>query len=268
MSITLRINDADLTVDAPDDTPLLWVLRDELGMTGTKFGCGVAACGACTVHVDGEPTRSCSVPVSEVAGKSITTIEGLKSADGTLHAVQQAWIAAQVPQCGYCQSGQIMTAAAFLEQNPSPTLEEIDNAIDDVEDGIKRAVEIASELKTFSRLDQASLKEADIHEGLNSTLELMKSDLKQNNIVVEKHYSDTPKIDCLASKLNQVFMNTLNNAIYAIKASENKAPINKAPNNTAPNNTALDTKTPRKSVPWFKTILLLFKESINLNWLY
>jgi len=101
--------------------------------------------------------------------------------------------------------------------------EEIDNAIDDVEDGIKRAVEIASELKTFSRLDQASLKEADIHEGLNSTLELMKSDLKQNNIVVEKHYSDIPKIDCLASKLNQVFMNTLNNAIYAIKASENKA---------------------------------------------
>ena len=129
MAIQTSINGKAVALSAEPDTPLLWVIREELGLTGTKFGCGVAACGACTVHVDGEPTRSCSVPVSEVAGKSITTIEGLKSADGTLHAVQTAWIAAQVPQCGYCQSGQIMTAAAFLEQNPSPTLEEIDNAM-------------------------------------------------------------------------------------------------------------------------------------------
>jgi isoquinoline 1-oxidoreductase alpha subunit len=101
MAIQTSINGKAVALSAEPDTPLLWVIREELGLTGTKFGCGVAACGACTVHVDGEPTRSCSVPVSDVAGKSITTIEGLKSADGTLHAVQTAWIAAQVPQCGY-----------------------------------------------------------------------------------------------------------------------------------------------------------------------
>jgi aerobic-type carbon monoxide dehydrogenase small subunit (CoxS/CutS family) len=105
MAIQTSINGKAVTLSAEPDTPLLWVIREELGLTGTKFGCGIAACGACTVHVDGEPARSCSLPVSEVAGKSITTIEGLKSADGTLHAVQTAWISAQVPQCGYCQSG-------------------------------------------------------------------------------------------------------------------------------------------------------------------
>src|SRR6478752_3558783 len=108
--LTLDINGKQLTTDAADDTPLLWVVRDELGLTGTKFGCGMAQCGACTVHVNGQPTRSCVTPVSSVQGKRITTIEGLSvSAD---HPLQKAWIAEQVPQCGYCQSGQIMTAAA------------------------------------------------------------------------------------------------------------------------------------------------------------
>ena len=108
MAIAFSVNGKPVSVEADADTPLLWALRDDLGLTGTKFGCGIAACGACSVHVDGNLTRSCSVPVSEVAGKSVTTIEGLKSADGVLHKVQQAWIEAQVPQCGYCQSGQIM----------------------------------------------------------------------------------------------------------------------------------------------------------------
>ena len=129
MAIQTSINGKAVALSAEPDTPLLWVIREELGLTGTKFGCGVAACGACTVHVDGEPTRSCSVPVSEVAGKSITTIEGLKSADGTLHAVQTAWIAAQVPQCGYCQSGQIMSAVALLSQNKAPSDIDINEAM-------------------------------------------------------------------------------------------------------------------------------------------
>ncbi len=129
MAIQTSINGKTVALSAEPDTPLLWVIREELGLTGTKFGCGVAACGACTVHVDGEPTRSCSVPVSEVAGKSITTIEGLKSADGTLHAVQQAWIAAQVPQCGYCQSGQIMAAVALIEKTGRPSDAQIDAAM-------------------------------------------------------------------------------------------------------------------------------------------
>jgi aerobic-type carbon monoxide dehydrogenase small subunit (CoxS/CutS family) len=111
-------------VDVASDTPLLWVLRDNLGLTGTKFGCGIAQCGACTVHVDGAPTRSCVIPVSSVAGKRVTTIEGL-SRDRS-HPVQRAWIAEDVPQCGYCQSGQIMAAAALLEVNPAPTDADID----------------------------------------------------------------------------------------------------------------------------------------------
>ena len=127
MAIQTSINGKPVALAAEPDTPLLWVIREELGLTGTKFGCGIAACGACTVHVNGEPTRSCSLPVSEVAGKSITTIEGLKSADGTLHAVQQAWISAQVPQCGYCQSGQIMSATALLKSNPKPSESDIEN---------------------------------------------------------------------------------------------------------------------------------------------
>ena len=117
------INGRAVSVDAEPDTPLLWVIREHLKMTGTKFGCGIAQCGACTVHVDGEPTRSCSFPVSAAEGTKITTIEGL-SPDSN-HPLQKAWIAEQVPQCGYCQSGQIMQAAALLVKKPNPTREEI-----------------------------------------------------------------------------------------------------------------------------------------------
>ena len=125
--IGLRINGKDVSVDATPDTPLLWVLRDSLAMTGTKFGCGIGQCGACTVHLDGTPTRSCQVPVSAVAGKEITTIEGI-STDAS-HPVQQAWIAEQVPQCGYCQSGQIMSAVALLTKTKNPTDADIDAAM-------------------------------------------------------------------------------------------------------------------------------------------
>ena len=121
--ITFAINGRETLSDQPSDTPLLWVIRDELGLTGTKFGCGMAQCGACTVHVNGVPTRSCVTPVSAVQGKRITTIEGL-SPDGD-HPLQKAWIAEQVPQCGYCQSGQIMAAAALLAKTKSPTREQI-----------------------------------------------------------------------------------------------------------------------------------------------
>ena len=125
--IGLRINGQDVTVDVAPDTPLLWVLRDSLGMTGTKFGCGIGQCGSCTVHVDGEALRSCLQPVSGLAGKAITTIEGVTD-DGS-HPVQKAWIAEQVPQCGYCQSGQIMTAVALLAKKPNPTDADIDEAM-------------------------------------------------------------------------------------------------------------------------------------------
>ncbi len=120
---TIKVNGVSKTVTVDADTPLLWVLRDELNLVGTKFGCGIAQCGACTVHVDGVATRSCSMPVSILNGAAITTIEGL-SEDGS-HPVQQAWKEIDVPQCGYCQSGQMMTASAFLETNPNPTREEI-----------------------------------------------------------------------------------------------------------------------------------------------
>jgi isoquinoline 1-oxidoreductase alpha subunit len=132
MTISATINGKPVNLSAEPDTPLLWVIREELGLTGTKFGCGIAACGACTVHVDGAPARSCSLPVSEIAGKDITTIEGLKNADGTLHAVQKAWIAAQVPQCGYCQSGQIMAAVALIEQTGTPSDAQIDEAMTNI----------------------------------------------------------------------------------------------------------------------------------------
>jgi isoquinoline 1-oxidoreductase subunit alpha len=125
--IRFVLNGTTQTVEAPPDTPLLWVLREDLGLTGTKFGCGMALCGACTVHVDGQPMRSCATPVSAAAGKSVTTIEGLS--EKGLHPVQQAWIAADVPQCGYCQSGQIMSAVALLTKNPSPTDADIDQAM-------------------------------------------------------------------------------------------------------------------------------------------
>ncbi|HYP81586.1 MAG TPA: (2Fe-2S)-binding protein, partial [Steroidobacteraceae bacterium] len=126
--LTLDINGKQLTTDAADDTPLLWVLRDSLSLTGTKFGCGMAQCGACTVHVDGQPTRSCVLPVSAVAGKKITTIENV-AATAAGKAVQEAWIAENVPQCGYCQSGQIMSAAALLQQNAKPSDADIDAAM-------------------------------------------------------------------------------------------------------------------------------------------
>ena len=121
--VAFTLNGKPQNVDVASGTPLLWVLREHIGMTGTKFGCGVAACGACTVHVDGQPVRSCATPVSLVASRSVTTIEGL-SPDGT-HPLQKAWIAEQVPQCGYCQSGQIMMAAALLAKNKKPTREQI-----------------------------------------------------------------------------------------------------------------------------------------------
>jgi isoquinoline 1-oxidoreductase alpha subunit len=124
---TITVNNQKLNVDAAPDTPLLWVLRDHLGMTGTKFGCGMALCGACTVHIDGTPTRSCVLPLSALEGKSITTIEGL-SLDRS-HAVQKAWMELDVPQCGYCQSGQIMSAAALLKSNPAPNDADIDAAM-------------------------------------------------------------------------------------------------------------------------------------------
>jgi isoquinoline 1-oxidoreductase subunit alpha len=125
--ITLNVNGRDVQADVEPDTPLLWTLRDGLGLTGTKFGCGMAQCGACTVHLDGEPVRSCVTPVSAVGKKKVTTIEGL-SAEGT-HPVERAWVAEQVPQCGYCQSGQIMSAAALLARNPKPSDDDIDKAM-------------------------------------------------------------------------------------------------------------------------------------------
>jgi isoquinoline 1-oxidoreductase alpha subunit len=124
----LDLNGKTVTTDAPADTPLLWVLRDHLGLTGTKFGCGMAQCGACTVHVDGQATRSCVLPLAALAGKKITTIEQVGS-DAVGKAVQDAWIAEDVPQCGYCQSGQVMSAAALLQQNKAPTDADIDAAM-------------------------------------------------------------------------------------------------------------------------------------------
>ncbi len=125
--ITITVNGKKRALDIESDAPLLWVLREELGLTGTKFGCGIAQCGACTVHIDGVAQRSCSVPVGAVDGKSITTIEGLSP--DSRHPVQIAWAAEDVPQCGYCQSGQIMAAAAFLKQHPNPTDADIDAGV-------------------------------------------------------------------------------------------------------------------------------------------
>ena len=124
---TLNINGRDVTVDVPADMPVLWVLRDVVGLTGTKFGCGMALCGACTVHLNGEAVRSCVTPVSRAAGKEVTTIEGLSS--DLSHPLQRAWIEKDVPQCGYCQSGQIMSAAVLLRENPQPSDADIDDAM-------------------------------------------------------------------------------------------------------------------------------------------
>jgi isoquinoline 1-oxidoreductase alpha subunit len=129
--IKLTINGKSHSVDVEPDTPLLWVIRDTVGMSGTKYGCGIAQCGACTVHINGEATRSCSVPVSDAAGKKITTIEGL-AVNGTLTKVQQAWVDNDVPQCGYCQSGMIMAVAALLKQKPKPTDADIDREITNI----------------------------------------------------------------------------------------------------------------------------------------
>ena len=129
-SFNLMINEKKYTVDADPKMPLLWVIRDLVNLTGTKYGCGIGQCGACTVHLNGKPFRSCSVPVSTAANQKITTIEGLS--EGNTHAVQQAWIKEQVPQCGYCQSGQIMAAAALLKSIPNPTDKDIDTAMQGV----------------------------------------------------------------------------------------------------------------------------------------
>ncbi len=128
MAVTFTVNGKTETLDLPPDMPLLWALRDGLNLTGTKFGCGVAACGACTVHVDGQAVRSCQTPLGDVAGATVTTIEGLSN-PAALHAVQAAWAAGQVAQCGYCQSGQIMQAAALLAETPDPTDAQIDEAM-------------------------------------------------------------------------------------------------------------------------------------------
>ena len=128
VSVTLTVNGKRHTVTALPDTPLLWVLREDLKLTGTKFGCGVGQCGACTVHIDGKPNYACLNPIKDMAGRSVTTIEGL-SPDGS-HPLQKAWIAEQVPQCGYCQNGQIMTAKALLDRNPNPSDTEIREAMD------------------------------------------------------------------------------------------------------------------------------------------
>ncbi len=153
--ITLNINGESRTVDVDPTTPLLWVIRDYVGLIGTKFGCGIAQCGACTVHLNGNPVRSCVTPVRAVVGQEITTIEGLSS-DGELHPVHQAWIDEQVPQCGYCQSGQIMAAAALLESNSAPSDADIDRAMAGnicrcgtyprIRKGIKRAASVINAL--------------------------------------------------------------------------------------------------------------------------
>ena len=131
MGIAITINGRAHALDVEPDTPLLWALRDTLGLTGTKFGCGIAVCGACTVMVNGRAVRSCTFPVSAAEGATVTTIEGLAS-DGTLHPVQQAWIDHQVPQCGYCQSGMIMSVCALLDERPRPTDDEIDASITNI----------------------------------------------------------------------------------------------------------------------------------------
>jgi isoquinoline 1-oxidoreductase alpha subunit len=127
--IETTVNGKPQRLDVDPATPILWVLREQLGMTGTKFGCGVAQCGACTAHLDGQPIRSCSTPISEADGRKITTIEGLATPEGKLHPLQQAWIDEQVPQCGYCQSGQLMSAVALLQDSPNPSDAEIDAAM-------------------------------------------------------------------------------------------------------------------------------------------
>ncbi len=154
MKYTLNVNGQSRTVDVAPDTPILWVLRDHLELVGTKFGCGIGQCGACTIHLNGVPTRACMTPVSTVGRMRITTIEGLAASATKLHPLQQAWCELDVAQCGYCQSGQIMTAAALLKDNPKPNDEDIDGAMAGnlcrcatymrIRAGIKRAAELAT----------------------------------------------------------------------------------------------------------------------------
>ncbi|MBL0169731.1 MAG: (2Fe-2S)-binding protein [Gemmatimonadaceae bacterium] len=153
MAISLKVNGTARTLDVPSDMPLLWALRDELDLKGTKYGCGISRCGACTVHIDGVATRSCSTPVSRAVGKEITTVEGL-SPDG-MHAVQKAWEELDVPQCGYCQAGQMMSAAALLSKTPKPTDAEIDTAMNT---NLCRCA-------TYLRIKQAIHRAADIKAG-------------------------------------------------------------------------------------------------------
>jgi isoquinoline 1-oxidoreductase alpha subunit len=151
-SLTLKVNNKTYTIDADPKMPLLWAIREMVGLTGTKFGCGIAQCGACTVHMEGNPIRSCSVPVSAAANKNITTIEGLS--DDNSHPVQQAWIKEQVPQCGYCQSGQIMATVALLKKNATPTDKDIDTAMQGhicrcgTYPRIRKAIKTAAQLMT------------------------------------------------------------------------------------------------------------------------
>jgi isoquinoline 1-oxidoreductase subunit alpha len=151
MAISFTLNGAAVTVDADPEMPLLWAVREKLGLTGTKFGCGIAACGACTMHVDGVATRTCVLPVGDVAGLTVRTIEGVASPEGP-SAVQRAWVDLQVPQCGYCQSGMIMAVEALLDQTPDPTDEDIDAAIDNIcrcgtQERIRAGVHMAARLR-------------------------------------------------------------------------------------------------------------------------
>ncbi|MBV1901733.1 MAG: (2Fe-2S)-binding protein [Kordiimonadaceae bacterium] len=145
---------AHIVKDVENSTPLLWVLRDTLGLVGTKYGCGISQCGACTIHLDGMPIRSCSFPISDIDGEEIRTIEGLASEGGTLHALQQAWVDTDVAQCGYCQAGQIMSAAALLEENPTPSDVDIEDAMEGnycrcgTYNRIKAAIKIAANTLT------------------------------------------------------------------------------------------------------------------------
>lgn len=152
MQITLAVNGESRTAEVDEDTPLLWVLRETLGLTGTKFGCGIAACGACTVHVNGTAVRSCSVPASAMQGQAITTIEGLASKDAP-HPLQAAWIAHQVPQCGYCQSGMLMAAASLLAHNPHPTDADISAEVTNIcrcgtYERVRRAIHSVADVRT------------------------------------------------------------------------------------------------------------------------
>jgi isoquinoline 1-oxidoreductase alpha subunit len=160
MAISFTINGKPASVEVDGATPLLWVIRDELELKGTKFGCGMSACGSCTIHIDGQAMRSCTYPVSLAEGKNITTIEGL-STDDQLHPVQQAWVEEIVPQCGYCQSGFIMATAALLENNPNPTDEDIDkNIINVCRCGtyyrMRKAIHRAAEIQNTNRQNQES----------------------------------------------------------------------------------------------------------------